>query len=62
MANQKIVIDVTLCNAYGECIKVCPMDCLEMIEGKAILKKKEDCLVCLSCEAECRVGAIRVGS
>lgn len=62
MANQKIVIDVALCNACGECIKVCPMNCLEMMEDKAILKKEEDCLVCLSCEVECRVGAIRVGS
>lgn len=62
MANEKIVIDASLCDGCGACIKVCAMDCLEMEEGKAILKREEDCLVCLTCEAECRAGAISVSS
>ena len=62
MIGQRILIDALLCNGCGACIDVCPMDCLEMEEGKAILKREDDCLICLTCEAECRVGAISVSS
>lgn len=62
MANEKIVIAAGLCDGCAACIEVCPMDCLKMEEGKAILKREDDCLVCLTCEAECRAGAISVSS
>ena len=42
---DRIVIDVTLCDGCQACIKVCPMGCLEMNEGKAFLEAEEDCLL-----------------
>ena len=61
MADKKIIIDASLCDGCGACIKVCPMDCLEMNEGKVVIRRG-DCLVCQACEAECRRGAITVGT
>ena len=62
MADKKIVVDASLCDGCGACLKVCPMGCLEMNEGKVVLNREEDCLVCQACEAECRRGAIAVGT
>ena len=60
MEKERIIINASLCDGCGACIKVCPMDCLDIRDGKAILRSEEDCLVCLTCEAECRAGVITV--
>ena len=62
MADKKIIIDASLCDGCGICMSVCPMGCLEMNEDKVVLGRDEDCLICQTCEAECRRGAIRVST
>ncbi len=33
----RIVVDPKLCCGSGECIKVCPMDAIRLVGGKAVI-------------------------
>jgi len=34
---MKLVVDKSKCCASGECIKVCPMDAIRIVEGCAVI-------------------------
>jgi ferredoxin len=34
---MKIIVDHSKCNGSGECIKVCPLDAIELVDGKAVI-------------------------
>jgi nitroreductase/Pyruvate/2-oxoacid:ferredoxin oxidoreductase delta subunit len=55
------VIDKELCIGCGLCVKVCPLDTISMLNGKAVITGKES-LSCGHCAAVCPEGAIRVNS
>ena len=57
----KVTIDQRLCKACGICIEFCPKKVLELDKnGKAIVKKEEECIGCKNCEIRCPDFAITV--
>ena len=56
------LIDAGLCIGCGKCVESCPMDVIRMDKKgeKAIIVYPQDCMLCLHCESECPVKAIRV--
>jgi len=46
------------CSGCGICIENCPMQAIEMNNGKAFINETE-CTNCRLCESVCPVGAIR---
>jgi len=51
-------IDLQKCTSCGICIKNCPMNNLEKIDGKIISKKR--CTMCYRCVSHCPVGALTI--
>jgi len=46
------------CDGCKTCVEICPVQVLEMVNEKAVLKKERDCIECRACEAQCSTGAI----
>jgi ferredoxin len=58
-------IDIEKCEGCGDCVEVCPVELLELVEedGKkyaAFTGGANDCIGCMACEEECPDGAITV--
>jgi NAD-dependent dihydropyrimidine dehydrogenase PreA subunit len=49
----KLHFDPQKCEGCGTCVKVCPIDCWEVVKGKAIFSGEEKCMLCCFCETEC---------
>lgn len=49
----KLHFDPKKCEGCGTCVKVCPIDCWEIVMGKAIFSGEEKCMLCYFCETEC---------
>ena len=60
MAKAIINIDQDNCDGCEECVLSCPSEVLEIIDGKAVAVRVEDCVVCRTCEEICPKGAIKV--
>ncbi len=50
------VVDPDKCTGCGDCVEVCPSDCIELNDKAKVIE--EDCIDCGACEGECPVGAI----
>ena len=55
----KVEVDPDKCVGDGECIEVCPVDVLQLQNGKAF-PVTDDCLGCESCIQVCEFVAITV--
>jgi 2-oxoglutarate ferredoxin oxidoreductase subunit delta len=60
-----VKVDVSRCEACGDCIDTCPSELLALVEedGKQYAMFRgdpEECIGCLSCESGCSEGAITV--
>ena len=56
-------LDETRCTGCGDCVSVCPAECLEMARTLPWLPRPADCVQCALCVAVCPVDAVRlVGS
>jgi NAD-dependent dihydropyrimidine dehydrogenase PreA subunit len=53
-------IDSRLCTGCGDCVAVCPTDCLAMTGPTPWLPKPLDCVSCAICELICPVAAIQM--
>lgn len=53
---MKVWVDQTLCNACKRCLRACPYDSIQMIDGKAFITER--CVLCCSCIEVCREKAI----
>jgi formate hydrogenlyase subunit 6/NADH:ubiquinone oxidoreductase subunit I len=51
-------IDARLCTHCGDCVKVCPTDCLHLSGGLQVIVAAQDCISCAVCAVVCPVGAI----
>ncbi len=54
-------IDIEVCNGCGQCIFICPVQAIQMIDRKAIIDE-EKCVECSVCyrDANCAVNAIKM--
>jgi len=54
------VLDPTRCTGCGDCVAVCPTDCLEMIGPLPWLPRPGDCVSCDLCVSVCPADALRL--
>jgi len=57
-----IKIDYDKCNGSAKCIEDCPVDVYELVDGKAVASKIDDCIECCICVSSCPNGAIEHSS
>ena len=51
-------IDSRLCTLCGDCVKVCPTDCLSVARGLEVVLAPQSCINCGVCAAICPAAAI----
>lgn len=52
-------IDRDKCTGCGDCVDQCLTKAVDLVKGKAVIVRPEDCSYCVDCEALCLPGAIR---
>lgn len=52
--------DPKACNACGECVKACPENILEVVDGKVKVKDLTLCTMCKACVEACKPDAVKV--
>ena len=52
------LLDETRCTGCGDCVSVCPTECLEMNHDLPWLPRPGDCIQCDICVLVCPVDAI----
>ena len=56
-----VTIDQNACDGAGECVEVCPVAILTVVDGKSqVTGDMSECLGCESCVAVCPQSAITV--
>jgi len=55
---SKIYIETNSCVGCGDCLLVCPVDAIQIIDGKAVIDAKV-CIECETCIKSCTYNAIR---
>ncbi|MHB1415476.1 MAG: ATP-binding protein [Chloroflexota bacterium] len=51
-------IDYGRCEGCGICAESCPGNAVEVIDGRAVIVRPDDCTYCAECEGLCPQGAI----
>lgn len=59
-SNPRIVVDEEKCTGCGNCLKGCPCNCLELVDGKPRMIEGMACMACSACVAHCEKDAIRM--
>ena len=54
------VLSAARCTGCGDCVAVCPTDCLAMAGPRPWLPRPRDCVSCSACELVCPADAIRL--
>ena len=57
---RKAVVDQTACVACGCCVKVCPLQTIQIIRGIAAQVHEERCVGCGKCAKECPASVIEI--
>mgnify|MGYP000008672855 FL=1 len=57
-----IEIDYDKCTGVGECVRVCPTQVYELINGKSTATNIDQCIQCCACVAACPNNAIKHSS
>jgi NAD-dependent dihydropyrimidine dehydrogenase PreA subunit len=62
MHNDRLVIDLSLCDGCGVCVDSCPTDVLRMDAeaGKVTIAYANDCQACYLCQDDCPQHCIAV--
>jgi len=56
------VLNESRCTHCGDCVILCPVDCLSLHSGQPWLIRPRDCIACHVCELVCPTNAIEVKS
>ena len=56
----KAVVDRSTCVACGCCVKVCPLQAIEIVQGITAQIKEEKCVGCGKCARECPARVIKI--
>ena len=57
---RKAQVEATLCVACGSCVKVCPMQAIEIVRGITARVNSDKCVGCGKCAAECPASVITI--
>lgn len=57
---RKVQVDQTACVACGCCVKVCPVQAIEIVRGVMARVNPDKCVGCGKCAAECPASVIQV--
>lgn len=57
---RKAVVDGFDCVACGCCVKVCPLQAIEIVHGMMARVKEETCVGCGKCAKECPASVIEI--
>jgi len=50
------------CTDCGDCVKVCPTNVFDLVDGKVTIARQSDCQTCFLCELYCKADALYVAS
>jgi NAD-dependent dihydropyrimidine dehydrogenase PreA subunit len=50
------------CTSCGNCVKVCPTNVFDLVDGKPVIARQLDCQTCFMCELYCRADALFVAT
>ncbi len=53
-------LDETRCTGCGDCVTLCPVDCLEMQGAYPWLPRPRDCISCSLCALACPAEALHM--
>ena len=59
---HSLVLHPELCNGCGRCEEVCPHAVFSVINRKAAIVNREDCMECGACRMNCFLNAIEVSA
>ena len=57
---RKALVDSSACVACGCCVKVCPLQAIEILRGITARVSPDKCVGCGKCAAECPASVIRL--
>jgi NAD-dependent dihydropyrimidine dehydrogenase PreA subunit len=55
-----VTVDKNKCDGDGVCVDICPMNVYELVDGKSVPVRADDCIMCLACVNACPNQAITV--
>lgn len=53
-----IMVDYALCKGHSDCAENCPGEVYDIVDGKAVAARLDDCVECCTCVQVCPEGAI----
>jgi len=59
---HSLVLDAARCNGCGRCEEVCPHAVFSVVNRKAAIVNREECMECGACRVNCAMNAIAVSS
>lgn len=62
LSGDSLILDHALCNGCGRCEEVCPHAVLAVVNRKASIVARGNCMQCGACRMNCPVGAIEVST
>lgn len=57
-ASLKSHVSPSLCVGCGDCVRICPVSAITLVDGKAVIDV-ETCIGCKRCNAICSYEAVR---